>query len=176
MRSGRRAPRRGPPRAEGPRSAKDAIGAALAFRGISDAVRGERVIAEWSELVGPRIAARTRPRGIDGRTHVIEVATSAWLHELNLLRAQILAGLLERVGPPRLFDELAFRLAGRSGGPSPGARPARGPRASGVGPRPARAAVPATGLAREQIVREVEKVDDAELRELIARVRITHDR
>jgi hypothetical protein len=35
---------------------------------------------------------------------------------------------------------------------------------------------PATGAAREQIVREVEVVDDAELRGLIARVRITNDR
>ena len=103
---------------------------------------------------------------------VIEVASSAWLHELNLLRAQILAGLLERVGEPRLFDELQV--------------PARRPRAA---PRRVRAAparrgrhrrapppIPATGLAREQIVREVERVDDAELRELIARVRIANDR
>jgi hypothetical protein len=35
---------------------------------------------------------------------------------------------------------------------------------------------PATGAAREAIVREVAAVDDDELRELIARVRITNDR
>ncbi|HEY6179851.1 MAG TPA: hypothetical protein VIX73_35600, partial [Kofleriaceae bacterium] len=35
---------------------------------------------------------------------------------------------------------------------------------------------PATGAARERIVREASRVDDDELRELIARVRITHDR
>ena len=171
----KRAPRRGPPRAEGPRTAKDAIGAALAFRGITDAIRAQRVLTEWSELVGARIAARTRPRGVDSRTLVIEVASSAWLHELNLLRAQILAGLLERLGPPRLFDELAFRLAGRSREP-PVAPPA-GFRlqASGSRPKPQTPA-PATGLAREQIVHEVEKVDDVELRELIARIRIENDR
>ena len=170
----KRAPRRGPPRAEGPRTAKDAIGAALAFRGITDAIRAQRVLTEWSDLVGPRIAARTRPRGVDSRTLVIEVASSAWLHELNLLRAQILAGLVERLGPPRLFDELAFRLAGTAR--QVPAAPAARPRASGLGPRPATPPRPATGLAREQIVHEVEKVDDAELRELIARVRIEHDR
>jgi hypothetical protein len=46
--------------------------------------------------------------------------------------------------------------------------------------RPAPPAVPpprpATGAAREAIVREVAAVDDDELRELIARVRITNDR
>jgi hypothetical protein len=43
-------------------------------------------------------------------------------------------------------------------------------------PPPRPVTPPATGVARERIVREVGAVDDAELRELIARVRITHDR
>jgi len=163
--------RRRPPRADGVRSAKDAVGAALAFHGIADAVRAERVLTEWSELVGPRIASRTRPLCVDGRALVIEVATSAWLHELNLLKPQILAGLLERVGQPRPFDEVSFRLAGRS------RRQEVPPRSRAAGVRlPAKNQTPATGAAREQIVREVERVDDVELRELIARVRIANDR
>ena len=164
-------PRKGPPRAFETRSASDAIRDVLALRGISDRVRAERVLTEWTDLVGAKIAARTRPYGVENRTLVIEVATSAWLHELNLLRPQILAGLLERVGEPRLFDELAFRLAGRSRREPPPTRPPSRPPPKVV---PARA--PASGIAREQIVREAETVDDAELRELIARVRIKNDR
>ncbi len=163
--------RRGPPRALEARSAKQAIGAALAFRGIANDVRAERLLADWTELVGPKIATRTRPDGIYDRTLVIEVVSSAWLQELNMLRAQILSGLLERVGQPRLFDELRFKIAGRSR------------RADVIRPRPRAtpvhrvpSPVPATGLAREQIVHEVEAVDDVELRELIARVRIANDR
>ncbi|HUJ58306.1 MAG TPA: DUF721 domain-containing protein [Kofleriaceae bacterium] len=179
-----------PPRALAPRSAREAIGAALEFHGISDEVRAQRVLAEWADLVGAKIAARTRPYGVDraappvaaaagggrapaggARVLWIEVASSAWMHELNLLRPQILAGLLERVGEPRLFDDLRFRLAGRNrreaAPPRPRARPAAPPR-----PAP----IPATGVAREQIVREVERIDDAELRELVARVRIANDR
>jgi hypothetical protein len=165
-------PRRGPPRALEPRLAKDAVGAALAFRGIADHVRAERVLSEWSELVGPKIASRTRPHGVEGRMLVIEVATSAWLHELNLLRSQILTGLLDRLGEPRVFDQLAFRLAGSSRAPTrpePPKRPA--PRS-----RPATSPLPATGAAREQIVRDVEHIEDEELRDLIARVRIENDR
>jgi predicted nucleic acid-binding Zn ribbon protein len=167
----RKPPRKGPPRTFETRSAKDAIRDVLTFRGISDRVRAERVLTEWTDLVGPKIAARTRPYGVENRTLVIEVATSAWLHELNLLRGQILAGLLERVGEPRLFDELAFRLAGKSRRePAPSRPPSR------PAPRQVPARAPASGIAREQIVREVEHVDDAELRELIARVRIKNDR
>jgi len=164
--------RRQIPRALEPRSARQAIGAALALRGITDAVRAERLIAEWTDLVGPKIAARTRPDGLFERTLVIEVASSTWLHELNLLRGQILAGLVERVGEPRLFDDLKFKIAGGRGR---GRTVPPRPRARVVAP-PRPVPVPATGLAREQIAREVDAIDDAELRELVARVRIDNDR
>ena len=106
-------PRRRPPRALEVTPAAKAIASALAFHGISDEVRAGRVITEWTELVGPRIAQRTRPDGIHDRVLWIEVATSAWLHELNLLRAQLVQGLVERLGDPRLFDDVKFKLAGR---------------------------------------------------------------
>lgn len=153
------------------RSAGDAIKSALAFHGISDKVRAERLLTEWAELVGPKISSRTRPYGVTDRTLVIEVVSSAWLHELTLLKAQILSGLLERLGEPRLFDKLDFKLAGRSGGRPTLIRPKPRP-----GPPPPRATKPATGAAREQIARDVEQIDDDELRELIARVRIQNDR
>jgi hypothetical protein len=166
--------RRGPPRALAAVRAGDAVQSVLRFRGIADEVRAGRLLTEWTDLVGQRIAQRTRPEGVFERVLVIEVASSAWLHELNILRTQIMAGLVERLGEPKLFDELKFKLAGRSRR-DPVVVPR--PRAAGaavVKPRPV--STPATGAARERIVKEVEGVDDEELRELIARVRITHDR
>ena len=159
-----------PARAFEPRSAAAAVGAALAFRGITDEIRASRLLTEWADLVGPKISARTRPAGVFDRVLVVEVASSAWMHELNLLRAQIFSGLVERVGEPRLFDELRFKLASGRAAAAPRPRPAR----PAQPPRPA--PEPATGLAREQIIREAEQVDDAELRELIARVRIANNR
>lgn len=170
-RSAPKAKRHVAPRQRAPTSAAVAIKNALDFRGIADEVRGERLVTEWAELVGAKIAERTRPDGITDRVLWIEVATSAWLHELNLLRPQLLAGLLERLGEPRLFDDIKFRLAGRRRRePTSVPRPRRRTLPARVIPRPA------TGGAREQIVREVAAVDDIELRELIARVRITNDR
>lgn len=167
----KRPPSRRPPRALGPLRAQEAIRAALAFHGIADEVRAQRLLTEWAELVGPKIASRTRPFGVTDRVLVIEVASSAWLQELNLLRGQILAGLLDRIGEPRLFDDLKFKLAGRSGARPQPQRP-RGRATLPSRPPP----TPATGAAREQIAREVEAVDDLELRELIARVRIGNDK
>jgi hypothetical protein len=166
-----------PPRTSGigPTRASDAVAAALAFRGIADQVRAGRVVTEWSELVGPKIAQRTRPDGITDRTLWVEVATSDWLRELNLLRPQLLKGLIDalaaRPGDPPLFDDLKFRLAGGYRREPVAVRAARKP-----APTAALPPRPATGVARDRIVREAGTVDDDELRELIARVRITHDR
>jgi hypothetical protein len=64
---------------------------------------------------------------------------------------------------------LRFNLAGRTRRESVAA-----PRARAVPVKPA--PIPATGVNREKIVNEVAAVDDLELRELIARVRITNDK
>ncbi|MBL9013987.1 MAG: DUF721 domain-containing protein [Myxococcales bacterium] len=163
--------RSGSPRAFETRSAADAIIDALAIHGLSDEIRAQRVIAEWGDLVGPKVAARTRPDRIVDRILYVEVATSAWLQELNLLKAQLVMGLTSRLGDPRLFDDVRFKLAGRTRReavttPAPRPKPP-GPLAPGK---------PASGATREQIVSEVSAVDDEELRELIARVRIANDR
>jgi predicted nucleic acid-binding Zn ribbon protein len=160
-----------PARTLGTLPASDAIAAALALHGISDQVRAGRLLTEWSDLVGPKIAQRTRPDGVIDRILWVEVATSAWLHELNLLRPQLFLSLVERLGDPRLFDEIRFRLAGRQRSSPVTLRPARRP-----APPPRPPPLPATGAARERIVREAGTVDDEELRELIARIRITNDR
>jgi predicted nucleic acid-binding Zn ribbon protein len=159
------------PRVGAAQTASQAVAAALAVHGITDQVRAGRVITEWVELVGPKIAQRTRPDGVTDRILWVEVATSAWLHELNLLRPQLLASLQDRLGTPALFDDLKFRLTGGSRRQPVALRPPRRP----IAARPP-APPPATGAARERIVREAGTVDDDELRELIARVRITHDR
>ncbi|MEO7736100.1 MAG: DUF721 domain-containing protein [Kofleriaceae bacterium] len=151
--------------------ASEAIAAALQLHGITDQIRANRVLTEWGDLVGPKIAQRTRPDGVSERLLWVEVATSAWMHELNMLRPQLLKGLLERIGEPSLFDDLRFRLTGRHRKDPVALRSGRKPP-----PPPRPEPVPATGAARERIVREVSQVDDDELRELIARVRITHDR
>lgn len=160
-----------PPRTLGPQTAQAAVAAALARHGITDQVRAGRVVTEWTELVGARIAQRTRPDGVVDRVLWVEVATSAWLHELNLLRPQLLASLRERLGEPALFDDLKFRLAGQRRKEPTQLRAPRRP-----APPPPPEPQPATGAARERIVREAAAVDDDELRELIARVRITYDK
>ena len=160
-----------PPRAKMAVAVSEAVAAALDFHHIKEEVRAGRVLTEWTELVGPKIAQRTRPDGIFERTLWVEVANSAWMHELNLLKPQLLRGLRERLGEPAVFDELRFRITGSSKRSGVQLRAPKRPPPPVPPPPDA-----ATGAAREQIVRESNVVDDDELRELIARVRITHNR
>lgn len=142
---------------------------------LTQDLREARLFGDWAELVGERIAQRTRPQSIWDRVLVVEVATSAWLHELRLLRPKIVSDLLDKLGLPRFFDDIRLVLAkeARRGAAPAATRPA--PRRRAVR-KPLDPPPPASGASREQILREANTVEDPELRELIARVRIGNDR
>src|SRR5262249_5859822 len=70
----KRAPRPGPELfGADPVTASSAVAEVLALHGITDEVRAARVCTEWAELVGPKIAQRTRPDGVTDRTLWVEV-------------------------------------------------------------------------------------------------------
>jgi len=148
------------------------VTAVLGANHVKVDIRGERLFAEWSAFVGDKIGQRTRPREIVGAHLVIEVASSTWLHELRLLRPKLVADLIDRLGEPRLFDDVRLVLAGerakRTTVTRPGpAAPPRAPRA-----RPA----PASGAMAVRILEETKHVEDDELRALIAKVRLANDK
>lgn len=137
--------------------------------GLTEELRAQRIVADWDALVGPRIAQHTRPLGITRRVLRIQVASSAWLHELGLLKQPLMAKLWQALGEPRLFDELSLQLAGRD-------------RSQVTRPTAVRRAPPVRHQAAPgdadpgQILEETAAVQDEELRGLIAGVRLRHRR
>ena len=171
-----------PPRRREVTTAKQAVADALAWNGVEAEVRAHRVVTEWKQFVGERVAARAWPDGLtrggvrDQGAQIlwVRVVSSAWLHELTLLRAQLARTITEYFGDPPLFDELKFHL---------GARPIEDDdQLAGVRQRIERAAPrrprrpPATGAQRMAIEAETADVTDPELRELIRSVRIRNDK
>ncbi len=65
----------------------------LERKGISAKVEAASVIPEWEELVGPAIAAVTRPRTVSNGTLIVGVATSAWLMELEMMKSSLMRRL-----------------------------------------------------------------------------------
>lgn len=137
-------------------------------------LRQEQLFSDWPSLVGDKVGARTRPDTIVDRVLIVEVASSAWLHELRLIRPKIVSDLIDRLGTPRLFDDIRFVLAGERKHRRPQTRRPT-PRMKQAAP-PAPPPTPASGEHLREIISDASKVEDEELRELIARVRIKHDK
>jgi len=85
----------------------------LRTRGLADGVERGAAIVEWAEVVGPQIAGVANPVGFDRETLFVEVRSSAWLMELQLMERRILAKLnaTRRRGK---FERIVFRLAAGS--------------------------------------------------------------
>ncbi|MEO8876579.1 MAG: DUF721 domain-containing protein [Polyangiaceae bacterium] len=105
---------------------------------------------QWRRAVGARIADRAKPISLENGVLIIKVASSAWAHELSLMKTD----LLKPLGAHGVRD-IRFRVGTIEA-------PTRLPeqRKSRAVPK----AVPLTG----ELAETVAKVEDPELREMIA--------
>ena len=83
----------------------------LERHGLQEQVRRVGILEAWPELVGERLAAVTRAKGVSGATLFVEVPTSAWLMELNMMRHDFLERVNERL-PEAPLERIVFVLAG----------------------------------------------------------------
>lgn len=93
--------------------------------GIEAELAGQGALERWDEVVGARIAGVTRPRAVSRGTLFVEVRSSAWLSELNLMRRDIMARLNAGADDGGRVEKIVFVLAeelpdvgsgGRAGG------------------------------------------------------------
>lgn len=82
----------------------------LEEHGVADQVRRMNLLELWPRLVGEKVAEVTRARSVDDRTLIVEVRTSAWLMELNMMRGDFLARVNERM-PETPMTRIVFVLA-----------------------------------------------------------------
>lgn len=68
----------------------DLVDRFLNRRGLSAKVEAASSVAEWPERVGPRIAAVTQPLRVSEGTLFVAVSSSAWMMELDLMKAELL--------------------------------------------------------------------------------------
>lgn len=91
------------------------LGHYLEKSGLHTALQRNVLLEDWDGVVGPRIAAVTRAAEVRGETLVVEVASSAWLNELTMMRKTILERI-NRVREGTTVAQIRFRLAPTSGG------------------------------------------------------------
>ncbi len=86
---------------------------------LTDAMSGWRAVEAWPEVVGERIAARTRATAFRDGVLVVEVSGAAWMNELTYLKRRMIDELNDRLGTGTVRD-LRFQPA--AGGPGTGDR------------------------------------------------------
>lgn len=58
--------------------------------GLTPKIEAAAVIPEWADRVGPQIAAVTEPIRLSDGTLFVAVRNSAWMMELNLMKAELM--------------------------------------------------------------------------------------
>lgn len=97
-------------RRKGPEKVGEFLGDVLEKAGLREPVLRAEAVEEWENRVGEAIARVTRARNVRGTALVVEVRSSAWLMELNLMKEDI----LRKVNEGRtegLIDNIVFVLA-----------------------------------------------------------------
>ncbi len=96
--------------ASGPVRVDSVLATVLEKHGLKEQVERMSVLDLWPELVGEHVARVTRAKSVSEATLFVEVRTSAWLMELNLMKGDFLARVNDRLGDVPL-KRIVFVLA-----------------------------------------------------------------
>lgn len=98
-------------RRKGPTPLEEALGSYLASSGLAEKLEEASVVPEWRQRVGNAIAEVATPLRVSDGTLLVAVRSSAWLMELRLMEAEILARLNEGRGRGRIRG-IRFLMSG----------------------------------------------------------------
>lgn len=101
---------RSPSHGKGPEKVGELLGGFLEKVGLREAVLRADIVEEWEERVGGAIGKVTRAQGVRGTALIVEVRSSAWLMELNLMKEEIL-GKVNEGRTEGLIERIVFVLA-----------------------------------------------------------------
>jgi predicted nucleic acid-binding Zn ribbon protein len=97
-------------RATGPQPIGDVLSGVLEQAGVLRQFERLGVLEAWPDIVGEHLAGVTRARGVEDTTLVVEVRSSAWLTELDMMKSDFLRRVNEHV-PETPMDRIVFVLA-----------------------------------------------------------------
>jgi predicted nucleic acid-binding Zn ribbon protein len=87
------------PRRDDPQPLGAAVGGLLSARGWRQRAAVGAVFGGWADIVGPQLAAHTKPESFDDGELVILADSTAWATQVRLLAPQLLRRLAEELGP-----------------------------------------------------------------------------
>ena len=78
--------------------------------GIGDGDKQMAIFRRWSEIVGEAVARNTQPVKYSKGVLTVSVSSAAWLHNLSMMKPQILANLEKELGNYAVKD-IRFKAA-----------------------------------------------------------------
>ncbi len=97
-------------RATKPQPIGDVLNGVLEEAGVLRQFERLGVLDAWPELVGETVAAVTRARSVEDTTLIVEVRSSAWLMELDMMKGDFVRRVNEHV-PETPMERIVFVLA-----------------------------------------------------------------
>lgn len=94
----------------GPMRVGDLLDSVLKGRGLGTQIRRVGALDKWAEAVGEKIAGVTRARAVVTSTLFVEVRSSAWLMELNLMKGALLERINEQLGKDATIERIVLTL------------------------------------------------------------------
>ena len=91
------------------------LGNALHTSGLGKRLQEYRAVEAWEEVVGTRVAEHSKATGIRDGTLFVDVTSSVWMQELQLLRGEIIERLNAHL--ERSFVKQVILSMERSPGP-----------------------------------------------------------
>jgi predicted nucleic acid-binding Zn ribbon protein len=150
------------PRWRSPVPVAEAVSSALKLLGVEGRVRQGELWQVWPAVVGPQIARHAQPQTVQQGRLIVHVTDPVWLHQLSMMRHNLLAALNERLGPPA-FREIVLRIGPVQALPT-------GPDPGPLMPEPERPLDPETSGRIEELLSPVQDAPFAEaLRRLLRR-------
>ena len=110
-------------RRDDPQSLNAAMGGLLSARGWRQRAAVGAVFGGWADIVGPQVAAHTRPDSFDEGELVVLADSDAWAAQVKLLTPQLLRRLAEELGAGTVRR---VRVRGPAGRPRRGGLRVRG--------------------------------------------------
>lgn len=95
-------------------SVGDILGKWLKGRKWDSKLRQYSLFSRWPEIVGTKIASKSRPALWREETLVVEVQNSVWLTELRMMEPEILEKI-RGACPEIAIKKIRFTIAGSSG-------------------------------------------------------------
>jgi predicted nucleic acid-binding Zn ribbon protein len=120
------------PRRDDPEPLNAAIDALLAAHGWHEAAAVGSVFGRWAEIVGPELAAHTRPDALADGELTVTADSTAWATQVRLLAAHLVRRLNAELGDGAVQR---VRVRGPAGAAGPARRPGEWRVRGGRGPR-----------------------------------------